>query len=826
VLIVVASMFSGQKAYAANWEYVGGYSYPDWPNGGTRYIPAPGYDPATNTIRFGDAAVPYVKGYSYRADLGNVNVVGPYYGLENQQYGGYTGNGGEYGGDYGGYAFSANNSPQTIKIYRAKYDSSFAVYSSYKTDFYKGTVMQWSYNGLMTWRSVWGYSDINIDPFSKTVSAAGTYGVTRVGGPPVYVPTGNSEYPAYKYTPGYNSISGEPELTEYFAYWGTGTSWYPTEYMADVVLPTGIFPTDGASDYMTGITLSYSLHSKFRYYKLKSATYDSTPPSISFTPTVTNWTNTPYSLIANAWDGESGVASVEVATPGSGWYSVYPGAPVTASWNGTYYIRATDNAGNTATTSYNVTNLDFVAPQISGLSANNYRKYDAPVSVNWSASDNASGVRVVRVLGAGQEWYYSNSGTAVLWDAGYYTFYVEDNAGNTATYGINVIIDNEPPAYSIEQSPTVPTNGRVRITIRSWDTGIGISRADWLNAMEDPSWFWDYPPGSPPVIVMTGYVSANGQYRMSATDHLGQTSIATVNVTNIDKIPPTIDIQSNNPGLTNKDVVLTARATDASGILSMTSPSGAVSSGVTQVSFTATSNGTYTFYATDRAGNTASKAYTVTNIDKVPATIAALRLESNALDSKYAKYGDMYFMTVKFNKAIDMSKSVTALLRNGQTYAVSKTPVDASTFVISGYFADTKEDFFINSIVSLSGVTDLAGNSVAYTNVQTTDNSSITFYGKTPISLITGFNTTLANPGYAIEGSTITMNWTSSQHLGLLPSVKLLGRTSSTTVVKENLDGTSDWKSVVTVRKDDTQGKADFLIGSLLNKVGNREPVK
>lgn len=102
--------------------------------------------------------------------------------------------------------------------------------------------------------------------------------------------------------------------------------------------------------------------------------------------------------------------------------------------------------------------------------------------------------------------------------------------------------------------------------------------------------------------------TANGSFTFTATDKAGNTTSQTVTIANIDKTAPTITL-GNYDGTTptNKDVTVTA-TTDSDATLNSTS-------------HTFSANGSFTFTATDQAGNTTSKTVTITNIDKVAPTI-------------------------------------------------------------------------------------------------------------------------------------------------------------------------------------------------------------
>jgi hypothetical protein len=91
----------------------------------------------------------------------------------------------------------------------------------------------------------------------------------------------------------------------------------------------------------------------------------------------------------------------------------------------------------------------------------------------------------------------------------------------------------------------------------------------------------------------------NGSFDFVATSAEGYETVETVTITNIDKTAPVITIQSYSKTPTTSPV--TVKATTSDGTLNKTS-------------YTFTKNGSFTFVATDAAGNKATKEVTITNI--------------------------------------------------------------------------------------------------------------------------------------------------------------------------------------------------------------------
>ncbi len=94
----------------------------------------------------------------------------------------------------------------------------------------------------------------------------------------------------------------------------------------------------------------------------------------------------------------------------------------------------------------------------------------------------------------------------------------------------------------------------------------------------------------------------NGSFIFKATDEAGNVSERTVTIDNIDLIPPTITIEDfDNTTISATDIIVNAQTNEGT---------------LNTDSYTFMRNGSYTFTATDLAGNVSSKLVTVSNIVK------------------------------------------------------------------------------------------------------------------------------------------------------------------------------------------------------------------
>lgn len=111
-------------------------------------------------------------------------------------------------------------------------------------------------------------------------------------------------------------------------------------------------------------------------------------------------------------------------------------------------------------------------------------------------------------------------------------------------------------------------------------------------------------------------MSANGDYVFTATDNAGNATTATAHIANIDTAAPGLSFAlAPSSGWTKGSVTITATGSDTgSGVASIRRPDGTTATGST-ANYAVTANGTYSFTATDNAGNTTTQSVTVSNID-------------------------------------------------------------------------------------------------------------------------------------------------------------------------------------------------------------------
>ena len=124
-----------------------------------------------------------------------------------------------------------------------------------------------------------------------------------------------------------------------------------------------------------------------------------------------------------------------------------------------------------------------------------------------------------------------------------------DNVGNSSeTYHYRVT-DMTKPTINLSLEPNDWTNGSVTINISATDNESGIKYITLPNGNIIKGTIGSYT------------VTQNGKYYFKATDYMGNETISSIFVTNIDKNKPTVII-NNNQNWTNQDVSVTITATD------------------------------------------------------------------------------------------------------------------------------------------------------------------------------------------------------------------------------------------------------------------------
>ena len=211
--------------------------------------------------------------------------------------------------------------------------------------------------------------------------------------------------------------------------------------------------------------------------------------------------------------------------------------------------------------------------------------------------------------------------------------------------------------------------------------------------------------------------SGKHTFEFKAIDNAGNESDVVTRTVTIDNEGPELNVTGNPADWTKEDVVLTV-STEAGATVTVDGKA------LTDTTFTATKNDTYTFVATDKAGNKTTKAVEVTKIDK---TAPSVEVTGNAVDwtkenvvlTVDAKDSESGVATIKVDgKAIE-GTTFTAKENGTYTFVVTDNVGNSDSKTVEV----TKIDKTAPSIEITGNATDWTKENVIL-NVKATDNLS------------------------------------------------------------------------------------------------------
>lgn len=372
-----------------------------------------------------------------------------------------------------------------------------------------------------------------------------------------------------------------------------------------VILPdtTKVTTTNGTYTVTENGTYTFTVKDKAgnsNTHQVVVTNIDAIKPELQLEVEATEWTNTSVSILWNATDDLSGVASVTFpdttkVTTTNGTYAV--------TENGTYTFIVEDNAGNTNTYQITIENIDTTPPQLTAKTNPDTWVIDTTY-IEWNASDKESGIKEV-ILPDGTK-QAQEAGTYQVWENGTYTFIARDNAGNTTI--VNHIVNNidtTPPVLNTIIEPVEWNDSKVCIHWEASDSQSGFRRIDMPDGSMDVSSIGDL------------IVEQIGIYTFIAYDNVGNQTLVSVDVSNIDSINPKLELAVDIQQWTNEDITLTWQADDfESGLREVIQPNGESSTEKTGTQVIG-ENGVYTYIAYDNVGNRTVKEINIQNIDKI-----------------------------------------------------------------------------------------------------------------------------------------------------------------------------------------------------------------
>ena len=363
-----------------------------------------------------------------------------------------------------------------------------------------------------------------------------------------------------------------------------------------------IIVTDNITYYFkTAYINGYSGTNKITFNNI-----DRIPPTVPIASANTT-APTNQNVIVTATFSEDSVIK-QYSLDGETWNNYTEG--ITMADNGTVYFRGIDEAENISdVTSYEVTNIDKIAPTAPTVSADITEPTNQDVTITATFSEDTA---TKQYSYNNSSWQNYNENTGVKM-AGNGTVYFRglDAAGNksdVSRYDVTNIDKTAPTIPTVSINPTSSTSGNVTVTATfSEDTVIKQYSLDGE--------IWNTYTGG---ITMTD----NGRIYFKATDAVGNSSVKTNNVTNIDRTAPLINSISASPtSPTNGSVNVTPIFNESNVTAQYSFDNSEEKTWIdcnTNNRVTMTENGTVYFRGIDAAGNISEvSSYEVTNIDKI-----------------------------------------------------------------------------------------------------------------------------------------------------------------------------------------------------------------
>ncbi len=404
-----------------------------------------------------------------------------------------------------------------------------------------------------------------------TFTASDTYSTNRV-----YYKSPSSS--SYSYTTGSKSVSATSSNNGWWYFYGSDTYQTTSTYSVylDTVAPVGKITNS------SGTTLS-------------SGSYTNKP--VKYTATDTG-----------------GVSYLQVKNPGSSSWSTYSSGTALSSATGWYTFRAVDKAGNISSESK--VYYDATLPTgtlYGGTTVKSSGSYTNASYVKYVPSDSHSGIKNIYVKKPGSSSYVAYTSGTQLTAEGTYYFYSVDNSGNTSST-VSITLDRTKPTGTLYGGTTTKTSeSYTNASYVKYTASDSLSGVNALYVkMPGSSYYTAYSSGT--------QLATEGTYSFYCVDKAGnQSSVVTIT---LDTTKPTGTLYAGASTISSGD------STNASYIKFVPSDNiglaniyvkkpGASSYSAYTSGTQLTTEGAYTFYCVDSAGNQ-SATYTVTINRQIP----------------------------------------------------------------------------------------------------------------------------------------------------------------------------------------------------------------
>lgn len=250
----------------------------------------------------------------------------------------------------------------------------------------------------------------------------------------------------------------------------------------------------------------------------------------------------------------------------------------------------------------------------------------------WVALDSATIVKI----NASKKIYFSKAAAADK----YIKAYKKKNNVTLKKVKLKTIKANvqakykkEAPSIVLKASTTKPTNKDVTVNVAVIDNK-KVTLKKWAIGAKPA---YKFSTEGTKLTDNSFTVSKNGKYTVYALDNDGNKRTKLIKISNIDKTNPTISLSPSTTSATNENVIVTASINDNVKVVSKKWASGDQTvtyftkngTKFTNNTIKIKTNGTYTVYVKDSAGNTHVQTITISNIDKKAPTISLSIPESD-----------------------------------------------------------------------------------------------------------------------------------------------------------------------------------------------------
>lgn len=350
----------------------------------------------------------------------------------------------------------------------------------------------------------------------------------------------------------------------------------------------------------------------------------------------------------------------------------------TYSKNQTISLTVKDAAGNSYTTTKDITNIDKTKPSVTiTLSPTSWTNGNVTATIKMTdnvglKSYSLDGAAAVSISGTSKTITKSYAANATI------NITVTDTAGNSVSASKSFAnIDKTKPSATITLSPASWTNGNVTATIKMTDNAaLDNYVLDGASAVTIS--------GTSKTITKT--YSENQKISLTVTDAAGNTYSITKDINNIDKTKPSATITLDTDTWTS-NVTATIKMTDNAAIAQYTIDGTTTildadgSECITSKTITKnySSNQTISLTVTDAAGNPYSVTKVISNIDDV------LPLAEIAINPTDWTSGDVEAMiTLSDNVALKSYKlgNEDEVITDGTTKTISKTYSENDTIIV------------------------------------------------------------------------------------------------------------------------------------------------